>query len=161
MPHRHSGSAVYARRHGGTRRRCEHRRCLLHARYRGRGAAEATPTSPMYHAKASGQEPVTSPFSRKCRTMLQERLRSRGRISVVRSLTEEFFLGISTDNRTLAPKSLLGVESARCAGAPSGGGILMPGRFIQVAEECGQIVKARPLGVESRPAVTCVAWRRS
>jgi EAL domain-containing protein (putative c-di-GMP-specific phosphodiesterase class I) len=89
--------------------------------------------------------------------MLQERLRLEADIG--RALAhEEFFLEYQPII-DLGTKSLLGVEALVRWRHPEAG-ILMPGRFIQVAEECGQIVKLGRWVLKQACRDVC-AWRRS
>ncbi len=96
-------------------------------------------------------------FKPQMQDMLHERLRLEADIG--RALAnEEFFLEYQPIV-DLGTRSLLGVEALVRWRHPEAG-ILMPGRFIQVAEECGQIVK---LGrwVLKQACLDLCAWRRS
>jgi diguanylate cyclase (GGDEF)-like protein/PAS domain S-box-containing protein len=91
----------------------------------------------MYHAKAGGKNRHVA-FQPQMQDMLHERLRLEADIG--RALAnEEFFLEYQpiVDLRT---RSLLGVEALVRWRHPEAG-VLLPARFIQVVEECGQIVK--------------------
>ena len=110
----------------------------------------------MYHAKAAGKNRHVT-FQPQMQDMLQERLRLEADIG--RALAQkEFFLEYQPII-DLGTKSLLGVEALVRWRHPEAG-ILMPGRFIQVAEECGQIAK---LGrwVLKQACLDMCAWRRS
>jgi len=110
----------------------------------------------MYHAKAAGKSRFVT-FQPQMQELLHERLRLEA--DITRALAnEEFFLEYQPIV-DLGTRSLLGVEAlVRWRHAELG--ILMPGRFIQVAEECGQIVK---LGrwVLMRACRDMRAWRSS
>jgi len=108
----------------------------------------------MYHAKSAGKNRHVS-FQAQMQDMLQERLRLEADFG--RALAqEEFFLEYQpiVDLRT---RSLIGVEALVRWRHPDAG-VLMPARFIQVLEECGQIGK---LGhwVLRRACVEFCAWR--
>ncbi len=110
----------------------------------------------MYHAKAAGKNRHVT-FKPQMQDMLHERLRLEADIG--RALAhEEFFLEYQPIV-DLGTRSLLGVEALVRWRHPEAG-ILMPGRFIQVAEECGQIVK---LGrwVLKQACLDLCSWRRS
>ena len=110
----------------------------------------------MYHAKAAGKNRHVT-FQPQMQDMLQERLRLEADIG--RALAhQEFFLEYQPII-DLGTKSLLGVEALVRWRHPEAG-ILLPGRFIQVAEECGQIAK---LGrwVLKQACLDMCAWRRS
>ena len=110
----------------------------------------------MYHAKAAGKNRHVT-FQAQMQDMLQERLRLEADIG--RALAhQEFFLEYQPII-DLGTKSLLGVEALVRWRHPEAG-ILLPGRFIQVAEECGQIAK---LGrwVLKQACLDMCAWRRS
>jgi len=110
----------------------------------------------MYHAKAAGKNRHVT-FQPQMQDMLQERLRLEADIG--RALAhEEFFLEYQPII-DLGTKSLLGVEALVRWRHPEAG-ILMPGRFIQVAEECGQIVKLGRWVLKQACRDVC-AWRRS
>jgi diguanylate cyclase (GGDEF)-like protein/PAS domain S-box-containing protein len=91
----------------------------------------------MYHAKAAGKNRHVT-FQPQMQDMLHERLRLEADIG--RALAnEEFFLEYQPIV-DLGNRSLLGVEALVRWRHPEAG-VLLPARFIQVAEECGQIVK--------------------
>jgi diguanylate cyclase (GGDEF)-like protein/PAS domain S-box-containing protein len=108
----------------------------------------------MYHAKAAGKNRHVT-FQTQMQDMLHERLRLEADIG--RALArEEFFLEYQPII-DLGTRSLLGVEALVRWRHPEAG-VLMPGRFIQVVEECGQIDK---LGrwVLRRACQDLCAWR--
>jgi len=110
----------------------------------------------MYHAKAAGKNRHVT-FQPQMQDMLQERLRLEADIG--RALVhQEFFLEYQPII-DLGTNSLLGVEALVRWRHPEAG-ILMPGRFIQVAEECGQIVKLGRWVLQQACRDVC-AWRRS
>ena len=123
------------------------------------GSAEALLSNAdlaMYHAKAAGKNRHVT-FKPQMQDLLHERLRLEADIG--RALAnQEFFLEYQPIV-DLGTRSLLGVEALVRWRHPEAG-ILMPGRFIQVAEECGQIVK---LGrwVLKQACLDLCAWRRS
>ncbi|MGH8136614.1 MAG: putative bifunctional diguanylate cyclase/phosphodiesterase [Steroidobacteraceae bacterium] len=91
----------------------------------------------MYHAKAAGKNRYVM-FQPQMQEVLNERLRLEADMS--RALeNQEFFLEYQPII-DLGTRSLLGVEALVRWRHPEAG-VLMPGRFIHVAEECGQIVK--------------------
>jgi diguanylate cyclase (GGDEF)-like protein len=91
----------------------------------------------MYHAKAAGKNRHVT-FQAQMQDMLHERLRLEADID--RALAnEEFFLEYQPIV-DLGNRGLLGVEALVRWRHPEAG-VLLPARFIQVAEECGQIVK--------------------
>jgi diguanylate cyclase (GGDEF)-like protein/PAS domain S-box-containing protein len=108
----------------------------------------------MYHAKSAGKNRHVS-FQPQMQDMLQERLRLEADIG--RALTQEEFFLEYQPIVDLGTRSLLGVEALVRWRHPEAG-ILMPARFIQVLEECGQIGK---LGrwVLSRACRDFCAWR--
>jgi diguanylate cyclase (GGDEF)-like protein/PAS domain S-box-containing protein len=108
----------------------------------------------MYHAKAAGKNRHVT-FQTHMQDMLQERLRLEADISRAFA-REEFFLEYQPIV-DLGTRSLLGVEALVRWRHPEAG-ILMPGRFIQVLEDCGQIDK---LGrwVLRRACQDLCAWR--
>jgi len=110
----------------------------------------------MYHAKAAGKSRFVT-FQPQMQELLHERLRLEA--DITRALAnEEFYLDYQPIV-DLGTRSLLGVEAlVRWRHAELG--VLMPSRFIQVAEECGQIVK---LGrwVLRRACRDMRAWRGS
>ena len=110
----------------------------------------------MYHAKAAGKNRHVT-FQTQMQDMLHERLRLEADIG--RALQrEEFFLEYQPIV-DLGTRSLLGVEALVRWRHPEAG-VLMPARFIQVVEECGQIDK---LGrwVLRRACRDLCAWRSS
>jgi predicted signal transduction protein with EAL and GGDEF domain len=112
------------------------------------GVASSTPESnaaallsnadlAMYHAKAAGKNRFAT-FEPKMLEMLNERLSLEADLS--RALAnQEFFLEYQpiVDLGTHSPA---GCRGARALAAPHLG-VLLPGRFIHVAEECGHVVK--------------------
>ena len=109
----------------------------------------------MYHAKAAGKNRHVS-FQPQMQAMLHERMRLEADIS--RALAnQEFFLEYQPII-DLGTKSLLGVEALVRWRHPEAG-VLMPGRFIQVIEECGQIVKLGRWVLKQACRDLC-AWRR-
>ena len=110
----------------------------------------------MYHAKAAGKNRHVA-FQPQMQTLLHERLRLEA--DVGRALErEEFFLEYQPIV-DLGTRSLLGVEALVRWRHPEAG-VLMPGTFIHVLEECGQIA---PLGrwVLQQACRDVCAWRRS
>jgi len=108
----------------------------------------------MYHAKAAGKNRYVT-FKSQMQDMLHERLRLEADIG--RALArEEFFLEYQPIV-DLGTGALLGVEALARWRHPEAG-VLMPGRFVQVVEECGQIDK---LGrwVLKRACQDFCAWR--
>jgi diguanylate cyclase (GGDEF)-like protein/PAS domain S-box-containing protein len=108
----------------------------------------------MYHAKAAGKNRHIT-FQPQMQDMLHERLRLEADIG--RALAHgEFFLEYQPII-DLGTRSLLGVEALVRWRHPEAG-VLMPARFIQVVEECGQIDK---LGswVLSQACRDMCAWR--
>ncbi|MDB6091038.1 MAG: putative signaling protein [Gammaproteobacteria bacterium] len=91
----------------------------------------------MYHAKAAGKNRYAT-FQAKMQDMLQERLRLEADIG--RALDREEFFVEYQPIVDLGTRSLLGVEALVRWRHPEAG-VLMPARFIQVIEECGQIEK--------------------
>jgi diguanylate cyclase (GGDEF)-like protein/PAS domain S-box-containing protein len=110
----------------------------------------------MYHAKAAGKNRHVT-FKPQMQDMLHERLRLEADIG--RALAQQEFFLEYQPIVDLGTKSLLGVEALVRWRHPEAG-ILMPGRFIQVAEECGQIVK---LGrwVLKQACLDVCSWRTS
>jgi diguanylate cyclase (GGDEF)-like protein/PAS domain S-box-containing protein len=91
----------------------------------------------MYHAKAAGKNRHVT-FQSHMQDKLHERLRLEADIG--RALAQgEFFLEYQPIV-DLGTRSLLGVEALVRWRHPEAG-VLLPARFIQVVEECGQIVK--------------------
>jgi diguanylate cyclase (GGDEF)-like protein/PAS domain S-box-containing protein len=110
----------------------------------------------MYHAKAAGKNRHVT-FQPQMQDLLHERMRLEADIS--RALTnQEFFLEYQPII-DLGTRSLLGVEALVRWRHPEAG-VLMPGRFIQVAEECGQIVKLGRWVLKQACREFC-AWRTS
>jgi diguanylate cyclase (GGDEF)-like protein/PAS domain S-box-containing protein len=91
----------------------------------------------MYHAKAAGKNRHVT-FQPQMQAMLHERLRLEADIG--RALAQEEFFLEYQPIVDLGTRSLLGVEALVRWRHPEAG-VLMPGRFIHVAEECGLIGK--------------------
>jgi diguanylate cyclase (GGDEF)-like protein/PAS domain S-box-containing protein len=91
----------------------------------------------MYHAKAAGKSRFVT-FQPQMQELLHERLRLEA--DITRALANEEFFVEYQPIVDLGTHSLLGVEALVRWRHPDLG-VLLPGRFIQVAEECGQIVK--------------------
>jgi diguanylate cyclase (GGDEF)-like protein/PAS domain S-box-containing protein len=110
----------------------------------------------MYHAKAAGKNQFVT-FQPQMQELLYERLRLESDITSALA-SEDFFIEYQPIV-DLGTRSLLGVEALVRWRHPELG-VLMPARFIQVAEECGQIVK---LGrwVLRRACREVRAWRNS
>jgi len=110
----------------------------------------------MYHAKAAGKNRHVA-FQPQMQALLHERLRLEADIS--RALAnQEFFLEYQPIV-DLGTRSLLGVEALVRWRHPEAG-VLMPGRFIQVVEESGQIVKLGRWVLKQACRDLCL-WRRS
>jgi diguanylate cyclase (GGDEF)-like protein/PAS domain S-box-containing protein len=110
----------------------------------------------MYHAKAAGKNRHVT-FQPQMQDTVQERLRLEADIG--RALAhEEFFLEYQPIV-DLGTESLLGVEALVRWRHPEAG-VLMPARFIHVAEECGQIVKLGRWVLRQACRDFC-AWRKS
>ncbi len=110
----------------------------------------------MYHAKATGKNCHVT-FQPQMLTLLHERLRLEADIG--RALArEEFFLEYQPIV-DLGTRALLGVEALVRWRHPEAG-VLMPGRFIPVLEECGQIT-ALGRWVLKQACRDFSAWRRS
>jgi EAL domain-containing protein (putative c-di-GMP-specific phosphodiesterase class I) len=110
----------------------------------------------MYHAKAAGKNRHVT-FQPQMQAMLHERLRLEADIS--RALAnQEFFLEYQPIV-DLGTRSLLGVEALVRWRHPEAG-VLMPGRFIQVVEECGHVARLGRWVLRQACRDMC-AWRRS
>ncbi len=108
----------------------------------------------MYHAKAAGKNRHVT-FQPQMQDLLRERLRLEA--DITRALAnEEFFLEYQPIV-DLGTRSLLGVEALVRWRHPEAG-VLMPARFIQVLEECGQIVKLGRWVLKQACRDVC-AWR--
>ena len=111
----------------------------------------------MYHAKAAGKNRHVT-FQTQMQDMLHERLRLEADIGRAFA-REEFFLEYQPII-DLGTRSLLGVEALVRWRHPEAG-ILMPARFIQVVEECGQIDKLGRWVLRSGlPRPVCLAGGR-
>jgi diguanylate cyclase (GGDEF)-like protein/PAS domain S-box-containing protein len=110
----------------------------------------------MYHAKAAGKNRHVT-FQPQMQDMVQERLRLEADIG--RALAQQEFFLEYQPIVDLGTESLLGVEALVRWRHPEAG-VLMPGRFIQVAEECGQIVKLGGWVLRQACREFC-AWRQS
>ena len=110
----------------------------------------------MYFAKAAGKNRFVA-FQPPMQAMLQERTRLVA--DIARAIANEEFFVEYQPIVDLGTRSLLGVEALVRWRHPELG-VLMPDRFIQIAEECGQIVK---LGrwVLGRACREVHAWRSS
>jgi diguanylate cyclase (GGDEF)-like protein/PAS domain S-box-containing protein len=110
----------------------------------------------MYHAKAAGKNGYAV-FEPRMQDVLHERLQLEA--DIVRALAEQEFFLEYQPIVDLATGSLLGVEALVRWRHP-GKGVLMPGQFISIAEDCGQIAK---LGrwVLAEACRELVAWRGS
>ena len=108
----------------------------------------------MYYAKAAGKNRYIA-FQPPMQEMLQERMRLVA--DIPRAVANQEFFVEYQPIIDLGSRSLLGVEALVRWRHPELG-ILMPDRFIQIAEECGQIVK---LGrwVMGRACSEMRAWR--
>jgi diguanylate cyclase (GGDEF)-like protein/PAS domain S-box-containing protein len=91
----------------------------------------------MYHAKAAGKNRHAL-FEPQMQDVLQERMRLEADIG--RALDQQEFFLEYQPIVDLGTGSLLGVEALVRWRHPEAG-VLMPSRFIPVAEECGQIVR--------------------
>ena len=91
----------------------------------------------MYHAKAAGKNRYAV-FEPQMQDVLHERLRLEADIG--RAIDQEEFFLEYQPIVDLGTGSLLGVEALVRWRHPEAG-VLMPNRFIPVAEECGQIVR--------------------
>jgi EAL domain-containing protein (putative c-di-GMP-specific phosphodiesterase class I) len=110
----------------------------------------------MYHAKAAGKNRHVT-FQPQMQDLLHERMRLEADIGRALS-NQEFFLEYQPIV-DLGTRSLLGVEALVRWRHPEAG-LLMPGRFVQVAEECGQIVKLGRWVLKQACREFC-AWRTS
>jgi diguanylate cyclase (GGDEF)-like protein/PAS domain S-box-containing protein len=110
----------------------------------------------MYHAKAGGKNRHVT-FQPQMQALLHERLRLEADIS--RALANQEFFIEYQPIVDLGTRSLLGVEALVRWRHPEAG-VLMPGRFIQVVEESGQIVKLGRWVLRQACRDLC-AWRRS
>ena len=110
----------------------------------------------MYHAKAAGKNRFVT-FQPQMQEMLHEKLRLES--DIARALANEEFFVEYQPIVDLGTRSLLGVEALVRWRHPDLG-VLLPARFIPVAEECGQIVK---LGrwILGRACREMRAWRDS
>ena len=110
----------------------------------------------MYFAKAAGKNRFLA-FEPAMQEMLQEKTRLVA--DIARAIANEEFFVEYQPIVDLGTRSLLGVEALVRWRHPELG-LLLPGRFIQIAEECGQIVK---LGrwVLGRACREVRAWRNS
>ena len=108
----------------------------------------------MYHAKSAGKNRFTA-FQPQMQETLHERMRLES--DLTRALAEEEFILEYQPIVDLGTRSLLGVEALVRWQHPELG-LLMPRRFIHVAEECGQITR---LGqwVLTRACRDLCAWR--
>ena len=110
----------------------------------------------MYFAKTAGKNRFLA-FEPAMQEMLQEKTRLVA--DIARAIANEEFFVEYQPIVDLGTQSLLGVEALVRWRHPELG-VVMPGRFIHIAEECGQIVK---LGrwVLSRACREVRAWRSS
>jgi EAL domain-containing protein (putative c-di-GMP-specific phosphodiesterase class I) len=108
----------------------------------------------MYHAKAAGKNRYIF-FEPRMQDVLHERLRLEA--DITQAVPEEEFFLEYQPIVDLGTGSLLGVEALMRWRHPRDG-VLMPGRFISVAEDCGQIIKlGRWVLIEACRAL--VVWR--
>ena len=108
----------------------------------------------MYHAKAAGKNRYAI-FEPRMQDVLHERLRLEA--DITRALAEQEFILEYQPIVDLGTGSLLGVEALVRWRHPRDG-VLMPGQFISIAEDCGQIVKlGRWVLIEACRSL--VAWR--
>src|SRR5215471_10628709 len=110
----------------------------------------------MYHAKAAGKNRHVT-FQPQMQDMLQERLRLEADIG--RALTQQEFFLEYQPIVDLGTRALLGVEALVRWRHPEAG-VLLPARFIQVLEECGQVAKLGRWVLHQACRDFC-AWRRS
>jgi diguanylate cyclase (GGDEF)-like protein len=110
----------------------------------------------MYHAKAAGKNRHVT-FQSQMQDMLHERLRLEADIG--RALAQQEFFLEYQPIVDLGTKSLLGVEALVRWRHPEAG-VLMPARFIQVVEECGQVAKLGRWVLKQACRDFC-AWRPS
>jgi diguanylate cyclase (GGDEF)-like protein/PAS domain S-box-containing protein len=110
----------------------------------------------MYHAKAAGKNRHVT-FQPQMQDKLHERLRLEADIG--RALAQQEFFIEYQPIVDLGTRSLLGVEALVRWRHPEAG-VLMPARFIQVLEECGQIAKLGRWVLRQACRDLC-AWRRS
>ena len=110
----------------------------------------------MYHAKSAGKNRFVA-FQPPMQELLQERTRLVA--DIARGVANEEFFIEYQPIIDLGTRSLLGVEALVRWRHPELG-VLMPDRFIQIAEECGQVVK---LGrwVLAQACREIHAWRRA
>jgi diguanylate cyclase (GGDEF)-like protein/PAS domain S-box-containing protein len=110
----------------------------------------------MYHAKAAGKNRFAT-FQPEMLEVLNERLQLEADLSRAFD-NQEFFLEYQPIV-DLGTRVLLGVEALIRWRHPTAG-VLLPGRFIQVAEECGHVAK---LGrwVLTQACCDLYAWRSS
>jgi diguanylate cyclase (GGDEF)-like protein len=108
----------------------------------------------MYHAKSAGKNRHVA-FQPQMQTLLQERLRLEADIGRAFE-REEFFIEYQPIV-DLGSRALLGVEALARWRHPEAG-VLMPGRFIHVLEECGQIA-ALGRWILKRACRDICAWR--
>jgi EAL domain-containing protein (putative c-di-GMP-specific phosphodiesterase class I) len=110
----------------------------------------------MYHAKAAGKNRFAT-FQPQMLEVLNERLRLEADLSRAFD-NQEFFLEYQPIV-DLGTRALLGVEALIRWRHPTAG-VLLPGRFIHVAEECGHVAK---LGrwVLTQACRDLYAWRSS
>ncbi|MGH8288418.1 MAG: putative bifunctional diguanylate cyclase/phosphodiesterase [Steroidobacteraceae bacterium] len=110
----------------------------------------------MYHAKAAGKNRHVI-FQPQMQTLLHERVRLEA--DIARALAhEEFFLEYQPIV-DLGSRALLGVEALVRWRHPEAG-VLMPARFINVLEECGQIAALGRWVLKQACRDVC-AWRGS
>jgi diguanylate cyclase (GGDEF)-like protein/PAS domain S-box-containing protein len=110
----------------------------------------------MYHAKAGGKNRHVT-FQPQMQAILHERLRLEADIS--RALANQEFFIEYQPIVDLGTRSLLGVEALVRWRHPEAG-VLMPGRFIQVVEECGHVARLGRWVLRQACRDLC-AWRRS